>query len=259
VDIVEYNPANSLRHPWELARLSFVTKLIRRCSQSAGKMLILDIGCGDCFFSLSLLKNGLPATVIGIDPAYSAEELQKKRESIDQPSFQLYNSMTDASQHLKEPVDMVLLLDVIEHVPDDIAFLQELAKHPFIDANTRFIVTVPAYQSLFTSHDEFLLHYRRYNNRLLKKNLHSGGLESMETGYFFFLLLPVRILQKLKQKLFGKPKKNQGLGGWKHGKFLTGLVKGLLLFDIAVGRAFKKIGINLPGLSNYSICRKPVS
>jgi hypothetical protein len=259
VDIVEYNPANSIRHPWELVRFEFVLRLIRRYNKSNGKILILDMGCGDCFFALSLLTQKIPATIIGIDPAYNPEDLVKKRQEITHPDFHLFSKTEDAQHLLKGPVDFVLLLDVIEHIPDDISFLKELTAYDFIDAHTRFVVTVPAYQSLFTSHDEFLLHYRRYSNRSLKKNLRSAGLEPVETGYFFFILLPIRVLQKWKEKLSGKPRKNYGSGGWEHGKFLTGIVKGILLTDITITRFFKKTGINFPGLSNYTVCRKPVS
>lgn len=259
MDIVEYNPANSIRHPWELVRLTFVTRLIRQYHKHNTKMLILDMGCGDCFFSLSLLEKKLPATIIGIDPAYSAEDLVTKRKNITHPDFHLFSNIDEAKQLIKAPVDMVLLLDVIEHIPDDISFLKDLAGQNFINADTTFIVTVPAYQSLFTSHDEFLLHYRRYNNRSLKQHLRSGDLEPIETGYFFFSLVPVRLFQKMKEKLFGKPRQQKGLGGWTHGKFITGIVKGILSIDVAVTRFKKKIGINVPGLSNYSVCKKPVS
>lgn len=256
---MEHNPANALRHPWELVRFEFIWDLVNRNKNSSGELLLLDIGCGDCFFALSLLEKKIPATIIGIDPAYTADTLQQKRKEISHPRFHLFASLEDARHLLTRPVNLVLLLDVIEHIPDDISFLTELAAQPCIDDQTRFIITVPAYQGLYTSHDEFLHHYRRYTNQSLKKNLRSSGLEPLETGYFFSSLLPVRVIQKIKEKLFGKPRTNHGLGGWTHGKFITGVVKGVLKIDIAVTRFKKNIGINLPGLSNYCVCKKPVS
>lgn len=259
MDIVEHNPANNRRHPWELARLEVMWHFIRKYRPSADKLLILDIGCGDCFFSMGLLQKQLPATIIGIDPAYTQEEIVRKMKEISHPDFYLFRTLEEAQILLNSPVDFLLLLDVIEHIPDDMSFLKDLAGKNFIHTKTRFLITVPSYQSLFTSHDKFLLHFRRYTNTSLKKAISSSHLQPEETGYFFFSLLPWRALQKLKEKIFGRPEKNYGLGAWTHGPFLTGLVKHWLLIDFAITRFFKRIGITMPGLSNYSICRKPVS
>ena len=55
---------------------------------------------------------------------------------------------------------MFLLMDVLEHVPDDFAFLSELlaASSP----GAHFLITVPANPSFWSAHDESNGHYRRY-------------------------------------------------------------------------------------------------
>jgi hypothetical protein len=119
---------------------------------------------------------------------------------------------------------------------------------------------VPAFQSLFGSHDTFLGHYRRYSNRQTRKVLKSMGLEIVSSGYFFSLLIPVRLMQVLKEKVFGtKGDVESKLVSWRGGKKKSVIIKHILYIDFLVSRFFGFFGINLPGLSNYVICRKPVS
>jgi hypothetical protein len=217
------------------------------------------MGCGDCFVSASLLKKNIPATIIAIDPAYTTDQIAEKTKEINNADFHLFKDPQDALGLLIQPVDVVLLLDVIEHIADEISFIKDLAGKKFISDKTIFIISAPAWQSLFTTHDKFLLHYRRYNNDSLKKVVFNSSLQAIETGYFFFSLLPVRALQKLKEKLFNKPTRNKGLGNWKYGTLLTQFVKRILLLDFKLTRLLKKAGITMPGLSNYCICKKSVS
>ena len=62
---------------------------------------------------------------------------------------------------------LVLLMDVLEHVPDDFAFLSELlaAATP----GTHFLITVPANPSFWSEHDESNGHYRRYDPDRLRR------------------------------------------------------------------------------------------
>ena len=90
---------------------------------------------------------------------------------------------------------------------------------PYIDGNTRLLITVPAYQSLFSSHDSFLGHYRRYSNGSLRRLIERSGFKVLDIGYFFGSLLPVRILQVIKERLFGlKPDQpTSGIVTWTGG------------------------------------------
>jgi len=121
------------------------------------------------------------------------------------------------------------------------------------------MITVPAYQSLFCSHDHFLGHYRRYTNRSLKQTIEKAGFEKLKLGYFFFSLLMPRILQTLKERI-SKPdlsKSTTGLVEWGGGKGITSIIKGVLRLDHRITHGIKMLtGLSLPGLSNYILCKR---
>ena len=139
------------------------------------------------------------------------------------------------------------------------SFLKELTALPNFTDETRILITVPAYQSLYCSHDDYLGHYRRYTNKSLTERLGKAGVQVDKKGYFFTSLLFPRIIQKTKEKIV-KPKENTtGLVEWKGSKGKSKLLSSILFTDFKVMYFFKKLGINFPGLSNYAICRRSVS
>ena len=89
---------------------------------------------------------------------------------------------------------MVLLLDVLEHVEDDEGFLSQLRRSPLVGAGTLLLVTVPAHQRLFGSHDAFPRHYRRYDPKRLAERLAAAGFRVERAGEFFLLPYVLRAL-----------------------------------------------------------------
>lgn len=105
--------------------------------------------------------------------------------------------------------DLVTCLDVIEHTPDDVVSLRELLR--VTRPSGWLVVTVPAYQFLWSSHDEANEHYRRYHRRRLREAGVAAGWEPGTWTYFNTLLfLPaaaVRVLERLRRphKRRGRP------------------------------------------------------
>ena len=85
--------------------------------------------------------------------------------------------------------NLVLMMDVIEHVSDDRALVAEYVHKAA--AGTHFVVTVPAFQWLWSGHDVFLEHYRRYTLRQLESVLMSAGLTIHRGHYFYGAVLPL--------------------------------------------------------------------
>lgn len=246
------------RHPWELARSMVVKNLIKRfiTNVQSTKTHVLDIGCGDTWLIEQLSKEFNQSKYIAVDIAFTDEQLNNYRSRLDSEKFSIHNSMDNAFKNNSIKIDLVLLLDVIEHIEDDISFLkwvQSFSKN--ITEETLFLITVPAFQSLFCRHDEFLGHYRRYTNKTLEKHVNIAGLEMIRIGYFFSLLLPFRWLISVKEKLGLSNQKVKGIGDWKS-KPTDNIVKSILLIDYKINSALRKIGFKLPGLSNYILCRK---
>jgi uncharacterized UPF0146 family protein len=260
MDIIEQQHQGVKRHPWELARFEILSELINTILPPTGEQkIVADIGCGDCFFAAHLLKARPDLEIIGIDPAYSPEDVIKKMDEVAEPRFHLYRSFDELpAVFKKQTIHLVLLLDVVEHVENDSAFVKQ-AIHSINEASQlKVLITVPAFQSLFTEHDVFLKHYKRYSRKTIARAVSNAGIIPLRTGYFFSFLLPIRFFQKLKEKI-GIRKKQKGIGSWHGNAFMSTLFKKCLLFDYKFSKLLGKAGINLPGLSVYCICEKHAS
>lgn len=261
MDITEINNNlnSKVRHPWELARFEVVFSIISKHIEKLEEkeLLIYDIGCGDTFFS-EMLSQRLPkCRIFAVDTAFTAEMLEFYSQKYQNSNIRVFPNVEQIS--INEKADLVLLLDVIEHIEDDITFLAWLRNCQNLSDDCKIAITVPAFQSLFTSHDVFLKHYRRYNNSLLTKNIRTAGFEIEDKGYFFTTLVFPRLLKTLIEKL-QKPKKinEKGVGNWKGSNSMASLIKNILYLDYKISSFVNKIGIKVPGLSNYAICKKPV-
>lgn len=241
------------RHPWERARLDVARKLIARHVALAPGSIVIDIGCGDAFVTASLAAEFPDARFYGVDSGFTSQWLAGAPPR--HPNLSLLRNL-DEAPHGARAAALILLMDVIEHVADDRAFLDQLRERGLVDAQTRLLVTVPAYQWLFTAHDEFLHHYRRYSNRSLRARLEQSGFQVDEIGYFFFSLLPARLMQLGRERLFGRRAvTGTGLNNPGHAAGASWLTH-LLRADAGLGFALRKAGISLPGLSNFAVCRK---
>ena len=247
-----------VRHPWETARIDVVRALIRRTIPLEPHASVIDVGCGDTFVVEQLSADRPDARFFAVDTAFTPELIARYRERVANPSILPLPALEDVPLAGDQPASLVLLMDVIEHIRDDRAFLSELVERSWVGPDTRFLITVPAYQSLFCSHDTFLGHHRRYSNAQLRASAESAGLMVLDIGYFFFSLLPIRVLQVLKERLGGgEPEQpSSGLVGWQGGASRAAFLHRLLLLDAAVAMRLRALGIRLTGLSNYAICAK---
>jgi SAM-dependent methyltransferase len=91
--------------------------------------------------------------------------------------------------------DLAASLDVIEHLEDDLAALRELRR--VVKPGGALLVTVPAYQWLWSGHDEVNHHHRRYTRRSLQRAGEQAGWQQVRTTYFNSLLLPAAILLRV--------------------------------------------------------------
>jgi methyltransferase family protein len=248
----------STRHPWETARFEVIDDLIRRNVNLAAGSIVMDVGCGDTFVVESLAARHGAAQFFAVDTAFTGELLEHYRARLNNPRIQMASSLDGMAPPPSKPASLVLLMDVIEHIEDDTGFLNGLRARPYIDQQTRLLITVPAYQSLFSSHDTFLGHYRRYSNGSLRRLIERTGFRVLDIGYFFGSLLPVRILQVIKERVFGlKPDQpTSGIVTWTGGQAAAALFSRALVFDARVSMTIARRGLRLPGLSNYAICVK---
>lgn len=149
---------------------------------------ILDIGAGSGIFSKLLVEHGAAEATL-VDTAY---ETDREAEHFGKPiRYRRRIETTDA--------DLALMMDVIEHVDDDVGLIRSYAR--LMRPGSHILVTVPAFQALFSAHDLFLEHRRRYSRRQLEDAVRAAGLEIVRTRFFFGLILPLAALQRLVERL----------------------------------------------------------
>ena len=252
MDLKERRQMNTVkRHPWEMSRAQVIADLMKLNPEREYR--ILDIGCGDLFLEEYLLERYALLQFYCVDIAYSEEEvtvLNQKNKRI-----RVYNNFADVADKVRQ-MDIVLLLDVVEHIERERDFLKELISRPFFTKQTEILITVPAFQCLYTSHDHFLGHYRRYSLKEIRRLVQQADLKLLTSGYFYMSLLIPRMLKKGKENLVGKGRDTTGLVEWKGGAGWTSFLKKVLTFDYRTGKFFKAMGLSLPGLSTYVLCRK---
>jgi SAM-dependent methyltransferase len=237
------------RHPWELSRARALENIARRF-KGGSLARILDWGCGDAFTGRFLLDRLGAERLVGIDPNLTDDE--RVRFSEGDPRVTLTSHEADLPARA---FDLILCCDVIEHVGDDRGLLSTL-KRSFLTTTGRLIVTVPAFQALFSAHDVALKHHRRYSLGELERVLTSAEFEVLGSGYLFGSLLPIRAAGKLLERSSSQVPSNEpiGAGGWRHGPFVTRTTEAILATDNALLMSFAALGLKLPGLSVWAAC-----
>lgn len=182
------------RYWWFIARRNTVVDFARR-HLPAGKPILLDIGAGGGANGFALIQD---ARVISLDISLRSLELCKKR-GLQCPTL----ASAEVLPFKNESVDMVVALDILEHLEDDNRALAECLR--VLKPGGRLLLTVPAYQFLWSLHDQALYHRRRYRRRELRMQIRQAGFLPLYSGYFFFFLFPLALLQRLLTKWVFKP------------------------------------------------------
>jgi len=172
-------------HWWFQGRAAVVLSLLDRfCPVGAGEAY-LDVGCGTGLILKALMERG---RAIGVDMSPLAVDYARKRgiqEVYCQPLREV------ALQGIR----VAVLLDVIEHVEDDLELLRQV--HDILLPGGQVLITVPAYPWLWSQHDVLNHHYRRYTRPQLAQVLTQSGFKIEKlTFYNTWLFLPA-LVQKL--------------------------------------------------------------
>lgn len=243
MDLKELNIIASNRHPWETARLKALKTILH--THLFERIKVLDVGCGDGFISSGLFNHLQAKKITAVDINLSDEQIHE---------FNRVATETTYTREIPDNVkfDLILLLDVLEHIKDDADFLAGIvAKH--LQNNSRILITVPAFQAIYGQHDINLGHYRRYQLQSLEKLAASTGLKIIASGYLFAsLLMPKYILCSLLKI----NRYTEGVGQWSGGRFLTRILESLLNLDNCLLLSLSRFGIKIPGLTGWVLCEK---
>jgi len=235
----------ALRHPWEVARARFFRGVIADHDDRSAVTTVLDVGAGDGWFAHELLPDlRQQARVVCWDINYRSSDL----------AVPAGERISRTARRPDGPFDLVLLLDVIEHVEDDDAFLADDIAPLLADA-ARAVVSVPAYQSLYCEHDRMLEHHRRYRPADLRALL-ARHFRIMASGSLFTTLLAPRAVTVVLERA-GRRHEASGIGAWDGGAALTAALTGVLDADAAISRRLARQrlvrGARVPGLSTWAV------
>lgn len=150
---------------WHVNRRQLVLKFLDSKGLSASR--ILEVGCGGGLLSSLLIQAG--ANVVATDIEINATRLARAKGVTKSLNF-------DAGQawpFKKHSFQVVIMLDVLEHIKDDRACLYEARR--VLSRGGMAVLTVPAHQFLFSSWDKVLGHHRRYSKSLLRQTLRDAG------------------------------------------------------------------------------------
>jgi SAM-dependent methyltransferase len=169
-------------------------KAMMRVIGEAGPSKILDVGAGSGFFSRYLLSHSSAQEAWCVDVSYESDA--DSCEAGKDLYFRRSIESVDA--------DLVLLMDVLEHVDDDVQLLKEYADK--VPRGSRFLISVPAFQFLWSGHDDFLDHKRRYTFSELKDVVSTEGLRIESGSYYFGMVFSIATTLRLASRL----RRNQG-------------------------------------------------
>ena len=225
---------------WFISRRSYLLNLIKDAPKSSK---ILDIGCSSGIFLKDLVHLGFKnENLFGVDISENA--INNCRKNGIQNAF-----IMDAQNiTLPEKFDIIVASDCLEHLQEDRKAIKNWKE--LLKTGGKMYVFVPAFQSLWSVHDEVNRHYRRYTSKELKDKLTDEKLEILKSSYWnFTLFVPVYLFRKM--SVFFSKKKSQ------KGQIVENkLVNSILLQLIAMENKLLKY-INFPvGISTFCIVKR---
>lgn len=232
------------RHWWFRARRRILAGLLERTLPGSG-LKIADVGCGTGGMLSVLSRWG---EVTGVDESPLAREYCARR------GFPGILSPKEF-QERGDQYDLVTSFDVVEHIPDDAAFLRGLYER--LVPGGRLLITVPAYAFLWSSFDEMNHHQRRYSRGEITARVDEAGFTVERSSHFNTWLFPAVAGVRFVEKWSGRGKGNDmdtnaALGRY----FKIGPLNGVLESVFASEDGWLKRG-NLPfGSSIFVLARK---
>ena len=192
LDIYQQTSQLEKHHWWFVARRKILKSLIQKI-QPSKELDILEIGAGTGGNLDMLMEFG---NVSAVEPnQFAQSKIKEKFSNI----VTLFDGKLPEELNLHDKkFDLICLFDVLEHIEDDRSSVRALQK--ILNPGGKIIITLPAFQSLWSPHDEAHHHFRRYNISTFKELIKESGLKITRISYFNFLLFPLAIVARMFKK-----------------------------------------------------------
>ncbi|MDR0706722.1 MAG: class I SAM-dependent methyltransferase [Treponema sp.] len=173
------------QHPWKLSRGNCVLKNIEKRNLHN----IADIGVNDMYYTKKA-KKFVDGKIYAVD-IFFPEEGVIKDEII---------CINDIEKLPDDELDGIIMMDVLEHIENDKAFFGVAVDK--LKDNGTVLITVPAWQFLFSAHDKRAKHFRRYNRKQLLELLKGNKIKIEKCHYFYTSLFFARLASMAKKEKF---------------------------------------------------------
>lgn len=180
------------KHWWWRAREAVILRELRELRRGKPAGRVLDVGCGDGLFFDQLSVFG---EVEGVEPDRSL--LSPGSPYHDR----IHVGPFDESFQPGHKYDLIVMLDVLEHIPDAEGALRYALN--LLEPDGRIVLTVPAFPRLWTHHDDLNRHVMRYTRRTLQKLAARVGIRIYRIRYFFHWTFPAKLLVRVLERVRG--------------------------------------------------------
>ena len=231
---------------WFKARLSILESYCKKIINHP-EMRILNVGAATGATSEMLSKFG---EVTSLEYDEFCCKFLKEKTGIEA----INASLTDLPFE-DDSYDIICAFDVIEHIEDDIKAIEEI--HRVLKPNGKYLLTVPAFQSLWSNHDLINHHYRRYRKNQFNKLIVNNKLKINYSTYFnFWLFIPISIVRFILNNI--PRKKNSDSTGSDNEIMQSSKIVNGILYRIFYSEKFLlKLNIKFPfGVSILTIGSK---
>jgi SAM-dependent methyltransferase len=176
----------SIEHFWIRRRFQVLQRLAGSWISNVEEMA--EIGCGNGLLQRQI-EDAYGREVTGFDlNEYALKQNVSRKSRVC--CYDIFRR--DAALH--ERYEVIFLFDVLEHIPEEDAFLQAVRFH--LKPGGKLVVNVPAGQWAFSMYDTAAGHVRRYSLESLRESLRRNGLESSQATYWGLPLVPTLLLRK---------------------------------------------------------------
>lgn len=209
----------------------------------------LEIGCGTGFVISGISKRFPDVMLFGSE--YLEAGLVYARQRVPTAKF---TQMDARNIPHESELDAIGAFDVLEHIKEDEAVLQEIYKA--LKPGGIVFITVPQHRWLWSAVDEYACHVRRYAAKELHQKVCRTGFEIIRSTSFVSTLLPAMYLSRLLQRnKMDVSRDTNTISELRINPILNTFFECLLNFELALIR----VGVSFPvGGSRLLVARKPV-
>ncbi|HDH51428.1 MAG TPA: class I SAM-dependent methyltransferase [Nitrospirae bacterium] len=229
-------------HWWFIGRRDIISELVKDFRRDAET---LEIGCSGGVLIEALKRHGF-TRLQGIDIDEEAVKICRQKGLGD-----INFADAENTEFNNQQFDVLIASDVLEHIRDEERALQEWQR--ILKSGGKLIIFVPAFQFLWSGHDEANRHYRRYRRSGLIRTLEKNGFKTDRASYWnLSLFLPVSAA-RLFRKIFPGSKKTEADQLFEVNPFINKI----LVYVLKLENKLLSWDINLPlGVSVFAVATR---